>query len=342
MTQRSIRWTKESVRGPELLQHLPSIVPQALNGIVPISATVMTLGIYVEAAHQSDWIQTAQQIAQTHPARILILSPAPSGRTEDRIDVDVHAAIEENRGPGRPPLLLSECLAMTLYGRIADYWLDWMQPLIRSDLPSYLWWLHAPPTERFRWDLLSNTFDSVIIDSHAFPLDHWLPLITASEDYGIGLMDLDWIRGAAFRHLLAESADDGRALAILEEPDHVVVTSRETTRWPLPSSWLWLSWKLQWKLGLPPCHHPTIDVQHAHGTASVWQFSRGDQSLVLSDAGESWSLHLVENHAVIRAWEEPRWTSGTLDDLRRLLTEGPDLLYRETLQHSLLERTEPL
>ncbi len=336
MTRRIIHWQQAKVRGPEVLSHLPAIVPEALDGATPITATVMTLGLFVDKPRQ--WLELAHRIAESHPARILMLSSAPGG-DDDRLDVEVYAAVETERGSGRPPLLFSECIAMSLYGRIANYWIDWVQPLIRSDLPSYLWWTTAPPEGRFRWDLLRTTFQSLIIDSASHPLEKWQLLIEAAEHHRMALLDLDWSRGLAFRNLLAEAFETEEARQILETPDEVLVTSPKTDDWPLASSWLWLSWRLGWQMGLPPCQHPSIQVQKAEGSSHAWRFRRGSWSLVLTEAPDAWRLHLVHEQQVTREWQEPHAHPSLEDDLSRLLSEGRDPLYQETLRHTLLERT---
>ncbi|NMP22831.1 glucose-6-phosphate dehydrogenase assembly protein OpcA [Sulfobacillus harzensis] len=339
MNRRIIHWKQQQIGGPELLHHLPAIVPKALDGAVPLTATVMTLGLFVDPERLEDWLKLAHQLAQTHPARILMLSPSSERDGADRLDVDVYTAVETDRGVGRPPLLFSECIAMTLFGGIANYWIDWVQPLVRSDLPSYLWWTTAPPEGRFRWDLLSTSFQSLVIDSAAYPLQQWQPLIEAAERYQMGVMDLDWYRGVPFRHLLAEASDESEALAVLKNPEDVLVTSPNHDDWPLASSWLWLSWRLGWDIGLPPCNHPSIRVEQAEGLSHVWRFRRGRHALVVTDAADAWRLHLVKDDNVIREWQEPHQTPTLLDDLTNLLTIGRDPLYLETLRHTLLEGT---
>lgn len=338
MSRRVIHWSKEGVRGPELLAHLPAIVPQALDGLTPMTATVMTLGMLVAPEEHARWTEVAQEIAETHPARILLLSSSRDSGDEDSLDVDVHAAVDEQRGPGRPPLLFSECIAMTLHGRIANYWIDWVQALVRPDLPSYLWWMTPPSDRHFRWDLLSTTFQSLLIDSQSHSLADWLPLLEASLRYRIGVWDLDWTRGGPFRHLLAQAADEPEARSVLHEPDRIVVTSPNENHWPLASSWLWLSWKLGWGLSLPPCHHPSIEVQQARGRAS-WAFHRGDWAVTLEELESLWVLHLVQGDRSVRTWQAPRSATTLAGDVLRLLSEGRQTLYHETLKHTLLERT---
>lgn len=342
MTRRTVHWTAQKLRGPDLLRKLPAIVPEQLDGRAPITTKVMTLGIFAEGGHPFNWHAAAVQIAESHPARILVLHPAPDTESADYLDVEVHAEIEDERGPGMAPLLFSECIAMTLYGHLATYWIDWVQPLIRSDLPSFLWWTTGPPDERFRWDLLRTSFDSLIIDSGVHSLSIWLPAISQAMSHQIGLLDLDWTRGSAFRQLLADAFDHAGAREILLKPDRIQITSPAPDVWPLPASWLWLSWKLNWGLGLPPFAESGIPVEHTQGPDTTWEIFHKSESLVLTEETDMWSLRLVRANRVVHDWTLPRWHSGLAGEVGRLLTDGLDHLYMETLQHMLTERIQPL
>jgi hypothetical protein len=339
MSRRTIRWQKQHLSGPAFMTVWPEIIPQALDGAVPMSAAVMTLGIYADADTPLDW-HSIEQVTEQHPARILIIQRRESSASFDGLDVELRAEVEQPDDSGRPPLLFSECLAMTLSGKTAAYWIDWVQALIRSNIPAYLWWAGSPPDDDFRWDLLSQSFQALILDSRKLSLGEWHQLAESASHAHMSIMDLDWARGLPPRRLLAEACDDPTVLSVLSQPHHISVASPSTDHLMLPSTWLWLSWRLGWDLGLPPCGRPGLAVEATFGATPSWTFDGPDGSLRLT-ASDSWVLGWSPSVGGGLSWshtlpENP----GLSRDLTDLLEIGLDPLYEQLLRQAVLGRSQ--
>ncbi len=338
MPRRTIRWQQQHLSGPAFMAALPEIVPQALDGAVPMSAAVMTLGIYVDPASRLDW-RSLEQVTEHHPARILVIQPQDPSSPFNGLDAEVRAEVDQSEEPGHPPLLYSECLSMTLSGKTASYWIDWVQPLIRSNVPAYLWWAGSPPDDHFRWDLLSHSFQALILDSRILSLETWHRLADSASSHQMAVMDLDWARGLPARRLLAEACDDTAVRRVLSKPDRIVITAPHEDQLMLPSTWLWLSWRLGWDLGLPPCGRPGLSVKITGGPLPAWTFYGEEGALKLS-LSDGWVLDWSPSAAPIQSWSYTiSGAPGLTRDIADLLEMGLDPLYDQLLHYAVLGRS---
>lgn len=338
MPRRTIRWQNQQLSGPAFMAAWPEIVPQALDGAVPMSAAVMTLGIYVDPATRLDW-QSIEQVTEQHPARILIIQPGDPSSRFNGLDAEVRAEVDQSEEPGRPPLLFSECLSMTLSGQTAAYWIDWVQPLIRSNIPAYLWWAGRQPDDHFRWDLLSQSFQSLILDSHTLSMEKWHRLADRASAHRMVVMDLDWARGLPARRLLAEACDDTVVRRVLSNPDRIVITAPVEDQLMLPSTWLWLSWRLGWDLGLPPCGRPGLRVHITGGPIPAWTFY-GPEGVLGLTSSDGWVLDWSPSTGQGQSWSHTMpGVAGLSRDLADLLEMGMDPLYNQLLHHAVLGRS---
>ena len=137
MESQTLHWDHPNIKGPELLELLRTQIPQSLGGVVPVTATVLTLGLYVKGIPTTDWTELAGRIAKVHPARVLIINPitADVDDTFPHVDAQLSAMITYRR-PNEPPTLFSECVEMDLKGGLSNHWIDLVQSLIKSDLPA--------------------------------------------------------------------------------------------------------------------------------------------------------------------------------------------------------------
>ena len=338
MSRRTIRWQKRHLSGPSFMAALPEIVPQALDGAVPMSAAVMTLGIYADLDAPLDW-EALAQVTEQHPARILIIQPSDPSSPFDGLDAVVEAHVDQPDDPRRPPLLFSECLHMTLSGKTAAYWIDWVQPLIRSNIPAYLWWAGSPPDDHFRWDLLGQSFQAVIVDSCALSFDQWHHLADSAVAQHMTVMDLDWARGLPVRRLLADACDDATVREVLTHPHRIEIASSSQGQLILPSTWLWLSWRLGWDLGLPPCGRPGLEVEHTADRTQAWTFF-GRDGLLRLQWSDGWTLTWSPAVGHDRSWTYANPHGSRLSrELGDLLEIGRDLLYEQLLHQVVLGRS---
>ncbi|MDA8192419.1 MAG: glucose-6-phosphate dehydrogenase assembly protein OpcA [Thermaerobacter sp.] len=334
MDNRTIEW-RAQVSGPDLLRTLPAIIRNELAGHDPIIATVLTLGLYVAGIPPEDWTQLAARMAGAHPARILIINP---DRKADGPGIAVHYTASV-RG-GEPPVLFSECLDLHLEGSLATYWIDMVQPLIHSDLPSYLWWRGEPPHEPFRWDLLRTGFTHLIIDSHG-QWESWRPSLAAAHREGMAIDDLEWLRLAAWRRLWADAADHPDASHCLFHAERITFEGPSETMFLMMSAWL--ASRLGW--GWIRSEPRVITLANPDGLAAInwhpapssrWIFDTARFRLTMSSLAEriSATLENAQGAAVAR-WTGEQPAGEPLALVLRLLNLGHDALYDESLKSLL-------
>lgn len=326
MSQELIHWQKNNLTGPSFLETLPTIIPQQLHGVNPLRATVLTLGLYVKGINPRQWHDLSADIARSHPARVLVIDPDPGEADGATLDAEVHAAVRRPVTEGQTPLLYSECVEMHLKGPLASYWIDWVQPLVHAELPSYLWWIPAPPGKDFRWDLLATSFDHLIIDTKRCGVDAWLPNLVPAMTEGLLVDDLLWLRLAPWRELVASLADDADMLRLLRSPSQIQVACPRETKPAIESILMWLAHLLEW-----PDKHPWS------GDEGAWTES-ATPTLHVTQGSEGFTLS--EDHPGMATfaptWGEPSTHRVELlsvtECLIQLFDHGHDTLYQDILQ----------
>ncbi len=101
-----------------------------------------------------------------------------------------------------------------------------VQPLLKPDLPVYLWWLGDLPSNHAIFDDLAQLSQRVIVDSHSFysseqDIKTLVSFMDAAPDCAIS--DLGWGRLAAWRELIAQFFDNAETRPYLDGLDHVVI-----------------------------------------------------------------------------------------------------------------------
>ena len=349
MESETLHWEHPNIKGSELLQFLRTEIPQALGGVVPVTSTVLTLGLYAKGIPETDWMELAEKISQVHPSRVLIINPI-TGSPQDtvtRVDAEISATVTYRR-PEEPPTLFSECVQMNLSGGLANHWIDVVQSLIKSDLPAYLLWLSAPPLSGFRWDLLSTGFTHLVIDSEQTGLGPWKSAILAGKPLGMAVDDLYWQRLGLWRAHWASMADYPQGLRIITNPQKIVV------QWPgaMSSGWRlllgWLIDRMNWSVSdvepnylsvVNNCGQP-IPVEIHEASEPSFVFVR--DACVLS----SQSIHKQLQSRIVRGTEELYTMTDPCDqadpvvDIVKLLNRGHDQLFDLALSSLIMNDRE--
>jgi glucose-6-phosphate dehydrogenase assembly protein OpcA len=341
----TLHWEHPNIKGPELLQLLRTEVPQALGGVVPVTATVLTLGLYVKGIPETDWMELAEKISHVHPSRVLIINPI-TGAPEDtatHVDAQISATVTYRR-PGEPPTLFSECVQMNLGGGLANHWIDLVQSLIKSDLPAYLLWLGAPPLPGFRWDLLSTGFTHLVIDSEQAGLGPWKSAILAGKPQGMMVDDLYWQRLGLWRAHWATLTDYPEGLLTITNPEKIVIA------WPGPRPWGWrllLGWlidRLNWSVSdLEPTHVSLIDdygqtipVEIREADEPSFSFYHGDYVLSSQRANKQLQSRIVKSTEELYTMADPCNQADPVTDIVKLLNRGHDQLFDQALSALIL------
>jgi len=165
------------------------------------------------------------------------------------------------------------------------------QPLIKPDLPVYLWWLNDPPQDAALFDALSKLSNRFIVDSSGFmsPEASILTLSTLVQTIPeSGLSDLNWGRITLWRELVAQFFDiaeyrpylSGISSVEIEHAAEPFATQTRTEQGdvsPNAACALLLAGWLKTRLGW---HYSATDpsIKDAHDTATgthSWHMQRG-------------------------------------------------------------------
>jgi glucose-6-phosphate dehydrogenase assembly protein OpcA len=147
-----------------------------------------------------------------------------------------------------------------------------IQPLLKPDLPIYLWWVNDLPSNNSIFHRLINISNRVIIDSSEFslPEEHirtLSSLLQASPN--CGLSDFNWSRIAVWHELVAQFFDVAEYRPYMVniekiEIEHAVApsseqssTAQKETPNPIRALLLaaWLKTRLGWQLSEDKTHH---------------------------------------------------------------------------------------
>lgn len=338
------KWTvdwRQTLPGPNFHRTMASVISGQLEGHAPVSATVLTLGLYVKGLSAQDWVDLAVQISERHPARLIVIDPNSSS-TVPQLTIHYHATAHGQA----PPVLRSECVDLRLDGALASHWIDVIQPLIRSDLPSYLWWRASAPHEPFRWDLLRTEFSHIIVDTQ----QSWAPwskgFIEARSE-GLAMDDMEWYRLAPWRNLLASVADSQEGLWLLHNLSAMTFEGPNESFFVLFTGWLASQLEWTWQrvrsdqivLRAPTT---TIFVSWKPSSETHWQLDTENSHLTMSSMDSvvvaEWHDHDSKR---IDRWAEPARLLDPLEPLYEILKQGHDPLFDECLD-IVLESEEPL
>ncbi len=170
-----------------------------------------------------------------------------------------------------------------------------IQPLLKPDLPVYVWWLNDPPSNSALLTNLAQSSTRVIVDSNSF----FTPEQSISElssflqaSYNHILSDLNWRRLTPWQELVAQFFDVAEYRSYLQgvdsiEIEHAVAPLAEHIRTeqgevsPNPTGALllagWLKTRLGWKLSSNRAHH-----QHDYTTGThIWYMAHTTGALSL-------------------------------------------------------------
>lgn len=345
MESQTLHWDHPNIKGPELLELLRTSVPQSLGGVIPVTATVLTLGLYVKGIPTTDWIGFAGKIARVHPARVLIINPisADGDDTSTQVDAQLSATITYRR-PNDPPILFSECVQMNLKGGLANHWIDLVQSLIKSDLPAYLLWLGVPPLPGFRWDLLSTGFTHLVIDTEQTGLGPWKTAILTGKPLGMVVDDLYWQRLGLWRAHWANLTDYPEGLRTLTHPDKIVI------EWPVSKStgWRllvgWLMDRLHWQVADVEPTYMTITTEHGqiipieihNADDPSFSFYHGPYILSSQEVEDELQSKLHQGSEVLYEMVDPCNIADPVTDVVKLLNRGHDQLFDQALTALIL------
>ncbi len=144
-----------------------------------------------------------ESLADHQPSRALILAPGPD---PDGIDARVRAYSRPSAAANHPAVRLEQ-VTLRLRGAVAEHSASVVIPLLRTDLPTFLWWPGPPEPGGPAYDGLSGVADRVVTEAArgadaAAALDRLAVAIAGPG--GPALTDLAWASLTPWRQLLAQ------------------------------------------------------------------------------------------------------------------------------------------
>jgi glucose-6-phosphate dehydrogenase assembly protein OpcA len=272
---------------------------------------------FVICAHDIPSAQRAsallRDLASTHIARVILL--ILDTNTESPTDVTTWVTLRSF------PIISDimrhsfEQVTMLTSGAATRAAATLIQPLLKPDLPVYLWWLGDPPEDETILHKLADLSSRVIVDSNSFsvPEESISSLSTfLQESPNSALSDLNWGRITPWRQLVAQFFDVPAYKPYLTgvyhiEVEHAVPPSTEQSSdeqqgvSPNPTRALliagWLKNSLSWKVsgGEENLHDPINgthlwNIERQTGPLQ-WEPTSTGQTVKLGHSGQG-SIHI--------------------------------------------------
>lgn len=338
----TLQWNKNDTTGPDVLQALTKLTHQPQGQSLPATATVLTLLLFVKGDQAIEtWAKFAQKVSNIHPARILLINPIDSPETNACLDASITLTIQNREGVSSP-ILFSEFIQLTLKGGLRNHWIDLIQPFIKSDLPSYLWWIEPPPDSDFRWDLLASAVDHLIIDSSVYSIVDWGNSLVNARHCALKVSDINWMRNNTLRYQWADVAEVPEGLQLFRHPQNIQITASPEWYSSIYLNLGWLSHQLQWLITPLTTHalqivHPadlSLVIERAHsGVVAEWNLSNDHNRLVTTMDQQRIVSKLYRDEHLVREWCNTQPKFERQSEIRALLNgEDYDYLYDETLK----------
>ena len=166
---------------------------------------VMTL-IGVAHSDQAETIamRTTQAIGMQHPAQAIVIrehAPLRAGSLDAVITTDV-------RRPEMACAVECELLTLRVRGPAADHLAAFLDPLLVSGVPTYLWWLGTPPFGKSELLDALRVGDGLVVDSSQFDEPYHafkrMAGMLKVAHHRMGLADVQWARLRAWRESIAQ------------------------------------------------------------------------------------------------------------------------------------------
>ena len=265
-----------------------------------IRSSVMNLVVYVphadDAALVTDAIAT---LTERHPSRTICVVADPNAPTSS-LDASVTTRCSATDS-GR---LCWEQIHITAHGATAAHVPGVVIPLVRPDLPTYLWWMGDVPCEAELFRRMVDLCDRLIVDSGVFarPIEGLAQLAAhqqrAAGDRGVG--DFHWVRLTPWRNLAAQFLDGQELRPYASCIDSVLLscTHDEQTHGGLGQALLLAGW-LASCLGWAPCpraarwHGDTVHLEAERPTEGAGIVSIDIRRQATGDRRQATEDHLL-------------------------------------------------
>src|SRR5919199_6436057 len=129
-----------------------------------IRSSVMNLVVYASRAEDAVLVTDAiAALTERHPSRTICVVADPNGPTSS-----LDASVTTRCSAADSGRLCWEQIQITAHGATVAHVPGVVIPLVRPDLPTYLWWIGEPPCEAELFRRMVDLCDRLIVDSSVF------------------------------------------------------------------------------------------------------------------------------------------------------------------------------
>jgi glucose-6-phosphate dehydrogenase assembly protein OpcA len=208
----------------------------------------------------------ADEMVRSVPTRSILVLNQPYATTGKPIEAFVSANCQIGAGGGK--LLCTEEINIESRGKGAEHVPSLLRALVVPDVPTALWWAGAPPDNASAVRMLLSGVERLIVDTSnagdgsLTKLAHVGGLLD-----GVTLVDLNWLRTATLRTLLASLFEPPVGAAPLWDIARVHLAVSPTS---MPAAKLMLGWlisRLKW----------TVQERIPRGAGASWRMLSRDE-----------------------------------------------------------------
>ena len=205
-------WTGQGVRIADVARHLRELRAESGDERSSTLTSVMNLVAWAPDQAAAEEVEALTDgLRDHHPSRAIIIVPADGG---DRIDARVEVMSSDIQGSHRT--LVFEQIILTLHGAIASHAGSAVIPLLRSELPTFLWWPTAPDAASPTFLELVRVADRVVTETGRSLRGRealaQLAAVTANSPSPV--TDLAWAILTAWRQVLTTSLRGDALMAV--------------------------------------------------------------------------------------------------------------------------------
>lgn len=288
---------------------------------VNVRTSVLNLVICVptiEAAQEASTL--VRDLSSTHVARVLLLI----------LDENAPAMVATWATIRSFPVISDltrhsfEQITMMIQGSAVRSLSNIVSPLLKPDLPVYLWWLHDPPKEQRLFENITSLSNRFIVDSASFttPEESIRDLsLLVHNSVPASISDLNWGRLTRWRELIAQFFDSAEYLPYLTGLEHIEIEhsvapssdSQSATERPNSTSALllaaWLKIRLGWRT-----RSSSDDENDARTGTHSWSLNRPSGTLSGRSGGRKTGAlpSLANAHIYVRPRVQPHIQPGSL------------------------------
>jgi glucose-6-phosphate dehydrogenase assembly protein OpcA len=220
----SSAWTGEGVRIADVAHKLRELRATEGESLHSTQTSVMNLVVYAPSAEAAVEIeQVTDALSDHHPSRAVIVIPAEGG---DRIDARVEVMSHTDRPSGLN--LQVEQIVLTLRGAVAAHAGSAVIPLLRSELPTFLWWPGAPDPASATFAELVRIADRLVTETgrelRGTAALERLGAVTGRS--GAPVTDLAWAIITPWRQLVAMSLRGDALVSVRAASGAATITCR--------------------------------------------------------------------------------------------------------------------